>query len=299
MTLATDDIGGIHYQLIKLAFGALETATLVTGSVGLPVSVLVGSATIGAVTGPTADNAANPALKLSTLPAVALAAAPTRTEGNVNPLRVTLAGDLVMTLDSEAVVLGAGVAEIGKLAAGTANIGDVDVLSIAAGDNNIGNVDIVTLPALVAGTANIGDVDVLTLPALIAGTALVGDVGLGVRTSGGLSIFKSIDLDETEEAVKATAGQIYAMHITNLTAAPIYLKLYNATVATVVVGTTVPDITITIPANADSDGAGFTWTIPQGIAFSTAITAAATTGVADADAGAPAANAVVACILYA
>lgn len=32
------------------------------------------------------------------------------------------------------------------LAAGTNNIGDVDVLSIAAGDNNIGNVDIVTMP---------------------------------------------------------------------------------------------------------------------------------------------------------
>lgn len=34
------------------------------------------------------------------------------------------------------------------LAAGTNNIGDVDILSIAAGDNNIGNVDVVTLPAV-------------------------------------------------------------------------------------------------------------------------------------------------------
>lgn len=33
------------------------------------------------------------------------------------------------------------------LAAGTNNIGDVDVATIAAGDNNIGNVDIVTVPA--------------------------------------------------------------------------------------------------------------------------------------------------------
>lgn len=40
------------------------------------------------------------------------------------------------------------------LAAGTNNIGDVDILSIAAGDNNIGNVDVVTLPnvTLAAGT---------------------------------------------------------------------------------------------------------------------------------------------------
>jgi len=93
-------------------------------------ALVAGAATIGAVTGPTADNAANPVLKLSTLPAVALAAAPTRTEGNVNPLRVTLAGDAVVTLDGEAVVLGAGTAEIGKLAAGVANIGDVDVVTM-------------------------------------------------------------------------------------------------------------------------------------------------------------------------
>jgi hypothetical protein len=76
------------------------------------------------------------------------------------------------------------VTRLPALAAGTNNIGDVDVLSIAAGDNNIGNVDVVTLPALPAGTNNIGDVDVLTLPAgtvagsssLPAGTNNIGDV---------------------------------------------------------------------------------------------------------------------------
>jgi hypothetical protein len=39
------------------------------------------------------------------------------------------------------------VTRLPALVAGTANIGDVDVLTIAAGDNNIGNVDIVTVPA--------------------------------------------------------------------------------------------------------------------------------------------------------
>lgn len=39
-----------------------------------------------------------------------------------------------------------------NLAAGTNNIGDVDVLSIAAGDNNIGNVDVVTMPNVTVGT---------------------------------------------------------------------------------------------------------------------------------------------------
>ena len=60
--------------------------------------------------------------------------------------------------------------------AGNNNIGDVDIATIAAGDNNIGNVDVVTLPSIPAGTNNIGDVDVLTLPALPAGTNNIGDV---------------------------------------------------------------------------------------------------------------------------
>lgn len=125
------------------------------------------------------------------------------------------------------------------------------------------------------------------------GSNLIGDVGLSVRTSGGTTLYKNIDVDESEDAVKAMEGQIYWIHAMNMTAAPIFLKFYNDTVANVVVGTDVPDLTFPVPANADSDGAGFTLSIPNGIEFSTAITIAATTGVADADTGAPAANALI------
>lgn len=119
-------------------------------------------------------------------------------------------------------------------------------------------------------------------------------VGLsGTKTSGGTTLFKSIDLDETEEEVKATAGQVYWIHAMNLAAAPRFLKFYNATAATVVVGTTVPDLTFPLATQGDTNGAGFTLAIPNGIAFGTAITIAATTGIADADAGAPGANEVV------
>jgi hypothetical protein len=153
--------------------------------------------------------------------------------------------------------------------------------------------------ALIGGDAANGlDVDVTRLSALVAGSALIGDVGLQPRTSGGLSIHKSIDLDESEEEVKATAGQVYAILAFNRTAAPLYMKFYNATAANVIVGTTVPDMTLVVPANADSDGAGFVLAIPQGIAFGTAICIAATTAVADADAGAPGANDLVVTVLF-
>jgi hypothetical protein len=194
------------------------------------------------------------------------------------------------------------------LPAGTNNIGDVDIASIAAGDNNIGNVDVVTLPALPAGTNNIGDVDVLTLPALpagnnnigdvdvasiAAGTNLIGQVNVAPQTTGGLSIFRTLDADETEEDVKTSAGQLYGYYIYNDGAAEVYVKFYNATAANVTVGSTTPVLTIPIPAGS---AANVEWT--NGIAFGTAITIAATTGVADADTAAPAANQVVANVFY-
>jgi hypothetical protein len=65
-----------------------------------------------------------------------------------------------------------------------------------------------------------------------------------------------------------------------------------------VVGTTTPTLTIPVPANGDLDGAGVIRNWPTGLRFATAITIAATTGVADTDVGAPAANALIASGAY-
>lgn len=169
-------------------------------------------------------------------------------------------GAVAMTTDRKLHVsvqdaLPAGTAAIGKLAANSGvDIGDVDVTSISAGTNAIGN------------------------------------VGLIGRTTGGMTIFRSLDIDESEEEIKATAGQVFSIAAFNRTAAPLYLKFYNATAANVTVGSTTPVLTFVVPGNADSDGAGFIWNNEIGFAFGTAITVACTTGVADADTGAPGAN---------
>lgn len=184
-------------------------------------------------------------------------------------------------------------ATLPALVAGAANIGDVDVLSIAAGDNNIGNVDLAS--ALPAGANNIGDVDLAS--AIPAGSALIGRVNLDPQTGNGLTIFRSLDLDETEEEVKATAGAIYGMWVTNTATATRWIKFYNATAANVTVGTTTPVLTIGIPGNSSDDISGLVASA-FGIAFSTAITVAATTGVADADVGAPGVNDVVINLFY-
>lgn len=212
-------------------------------------------------------------------------------------MRVTIATDStgVLSVDDNGGTLTVDNAQLSVVGSGTeATALRVTIASDSTGvlsvDDNGGalTVDGTVTANLAAGTNNIGDVDVLTIA---AGTNAIGNVGLVGRTTGGLTIFQSIDLDETEEEVKATAGQLFSIAAFNHTAAPLYLKFYNLTVANTTVGTSTPVATFTVPGNADSDGAGFVWNNTIGLAFSTAISAAVTTGIAVADTGAPAANA--------
>lgn len=151
-----------------------------------------------------------------------------------------------------------------------------------------------TLDNIVSGSEAQVDV-VASLP---AGTNAIGDVGIEPRTSGGLSIFRSIDIDESEEEIKSTTGQLFSISAFNTTDAPIYLKFYNLTAASTTVGTSTPALTFVVPGNANSDGSGFVWNNDIGLEFTTAITVAATTGVADSDTGAPGANACIVNIGY-
>lgn len=125
-------------------------------------------------------------------------------------------------------------------------------------------------------------------------------VALYPTTVGGTTAYKNLDVDESEDEVKATAGQVFWIYAVNLATSVRYLKFYNATAANVSVGTTVPVLTFPVPTqSATASGAGFVLVVPNGIAFSTAITIAATTGLADNDTGAPGANEVIVNLGYA
>lgn len=115
--------------------------------------------------------------------------------------------------------------------------------------------------------------------------------------TGGTSIFRSIDIDETEEEIKGTAGTVYGVWFSNMATSTRFLKFYNATAASVVVGTTTPVLTLAMPGNASDDVSGV-FSLPHGIAFNTAITVAATTGLADNDTGAPGANDCIVNVFY-
>ena len=156
----------------------------------------------------------------------------------------TEAGALRVTLPTDGtgvVKLGAGTAEIGKLAANSGvDIGDVDVLSIAAGTN------------------------------------LIADVGIQPRTTLGFDTFMASGSDgssilvATKQTIKASAGKLYGWYIYNPEAAVTFVHFYNTD--TVTVGTTAPLITLPIPAGAAANVMS-----DIGITFSAAISCAATT----------------------
>lgn len=201
-------------------------------------------------------------------------------EGDWASLRCDANGALWTALNS--VIPGTAATNLGKAEDAGHTSADTGIYVLAVRDDS---------PAAHSGT----DGDYESLHVSAEGGLWTTPTG---SASGGLTTFRSIDLDESEEEVKATAGTVYHIAAFNRTAAPLYLKLYNDTAANVSVGSSTPTHTYVIPGNADSDGAGFILSVPSGIAFSTAICAAVTTGVADADTGAPGANEAVVNIQY-
>lgn len=125
---------------VEAGIAANPLRTDPTGTTTQPVSGTVTITPSGTQTvagAKTNNNAAPGATNIGALPAVANAAAPTQTEGNLVALRATLSGDLAVTLDSEAVVLGAGAAVIGALTANqSVNAAQVGGTAI---DTNSGN----------------------------------------------------------------------------------------------------------------------------------------------------------------
>lgn len=160
-------------------------------------------------------------------------------------------------------------------------------LAHVAGEAIVGNgVRRIDTPATSAGTSG----DWATMDASAEGALWTTNTP---TTTGGCTIFRTLDLDETEEEVKATAGNVYGYYFYNAATSVRYLKFYNATAASVSVGTTTPVLTFPLPASAAGH---ISFGFPVG--FATAICVAATTGVADADTGAPAANDVILNVFY-
>ena len=144
-------------------------------------------------------------------------------------------------------------------------------------------------PAL--GSAGSASSDVIT----IQGVASMVPVQtfMVANVTGGLTAYKLISGASTNAtSVKAAAGKVCLIAATNNGAAARYLKLYNKA-SSPTVGSDTPVQTYMLPA-----GGGIVIQSPIGIAFSTGIALAITSGIADSNSGAVSADEVAVNIGY-
>jgi hypothetical protein len=211
----------------------------------------------------------------------------------------TLNGLGVVNLNNIKASEGDDIAVIGLQARDAAISGNNPVLGGARGSTATPTAvsadgDVVDLWATLSGSLH---TTVDTVPALVAGTALIGDVDLQLRATGGATLHKTISAASTNAtSVKASAGKVVGVQAFNVNAEERFLKFYNKASAPTV-GTDTPVKTLMIPGQ--TTGAGFVVGVPHGWAFATGIAFALTTGVADSDTGAVAANEIVVNLDYA
>jgi hypothetical protein len=105
------------------------------------------------------------------------------------------------------------------------------------------------------------------------------------------NVYRTLDCQPTGVNLKATPGEVGGWYLANNAAAVRYVKLYDK--ATAPTNGDTPKLTLTLPANSAANVVA-----PAGIDFTLGIGIRCTTGVADADTGAPTANDVVVNILY-
>lgn len=112
-------------------------------------------------------------------------------------------------------------------------------------------------------------------------------------TSGNFQLlnFRSISVLTTGLIVKANAGSLISMYLSNNGAAINYLKFYDK--ATAPTASDTPIFTLPIPLKS-----AITWSPLDGCKFTNGISIRASTGVADNDNTAPGANEVIVAISY-
>ena len=90
-------------------------------------------------------------------------------------------------------------------------------------------------------------------------------------------------LTSTAQTIKTSSGSVMGWNFINVNSMAVYVKFYNALIANVTVGTTTPILTVAVPAGS-STNPGINMVTPDLVpfeVFSTAISFACVTGLAD------------------
>jgi hypothetical protein len=261
------DGSSVSWPYAKLAFGASGTQTEVaSGANALPVSV------------------GNTVSTVSTGGSITVI--------GVVPISLAAVGHVIVDSGS----LG-GVTSIGTIAnplpAGTNNLGTVGQSGTwnIAGVTSIGAVNAVTSIGAVNAVTSIGVVNAVTSLGAIVAALPAGGNSIGMTqnipgTTGGMSrnsFPSAAGLNLT--AIKTSAGQAYFISVQNISANPVYLKVFDlAGTVNVTMGTTACDYQFMSPANATASlGTGIALSFDPGILHSNGIIMALTGGIAKAD----------------
>jgi hypothetical protein len=97
-------------------------------------------------------------------------------------------------------------------------------------------------------------------------------------------------LTSTAQTIKTSSGSVMGWNFINVNSMAVYVKFYNALIANVTVGTTTPILTVAVPAGSATNP-GINMVTPDLVpfeVFSTAISFACVTGLADNSNTAPA-----------
>lgn len=314
VTLATDDIAGTHYQIVKISFGALDTATAVSAANPMPV-VQTGTLTVqpgntanttawkvdgSAVTQPVSGTVAatqSGAWSLSANQSTNVAQlAGTTTDTNsgtksAGTLRVVLATDQP-ALTNKLLVTPDSVALPANQSVNCSQINGVTVL-MGNGVTGTGSQRVTIASDNTAFSVNAVQSGTWTVQPGNTPNSTAWLASLRPGTTGGLTTFHLVSAGSTNATnIKASAGQVFGWYIYNSNAAARKVVFHNnagspTAGAGVIFAIVIPP---TSAANVFSD---------IGIPFATGIAITTVTDLTDAGATAVAASDLIINIFYA
>ena len=147
-------------------------------------------------------------------------------------------------------------------------------VKLTDGTNSAPTMDVAARKAFHAITdgTNTAGVKAASTGAALTDPALV----VAVSPNSAMTHFVNRGLVGTAVAVKASAGNLYAVQVNNTDSSAAFIQFWNTAQGGVTVGTTAPVLELAVPAG-NSTVQCANWAFPSGIPFSTAITVASTT----------------------
>lgn len=276
------------YSMLQMSGGRLWCSSVITGISGT-VSLPTGAST--AAKQPALGTAGTASADVISVQGIA----------SMTPLLVTPAANSavnVAQINGVTTTMGNGVSGTGvqRVTIASDSTGQI---ALAAGSAVVGHFIVdsgtVTTVSTVTTITNVVHVDDNSGSLTVDGTV---SANIKPVTSGGLTLYSLLSTGTSGDAtnVKASAGQLYWVYVTNTNAAVRYIKFYNSASAPTA-GSGTPVLRLAIPGNAA--GAGFHIQTAEGLAFSTGIGFTIVTTAPDAGSTGVAANEVIVNIGYA